>query len=350
MNDVPALLTAASALTPAGATAEQTASSIRAGLRRLRAHPFYTALARRPEREDEAPLAVAPVPGVDPEMPGKERLFALLLPVLTRLVESAKLLRTHVRSCALLLALPEVDAATAGWGLDDTFVAELLGRLGLSLPVARANRSGQAGMLASLRDAAELLQAGGASRCIVAGVDSFLDPSRLAVLDEGYRLKSPRGVDGFAPGEGASALLLETPHEARKRGATPLAALQAASTADELRPLAGEDPSSGRGLTSALRGVLQDGAPRLLACDLNGESYRSFEWGLVLARLGQHLQNVEKLVLPAATTGDIGAATGGVLVGSVLEAFRRGYAPSNEAIVWASSQGGLRAAARLSRV
>jgi 3-oxoacyl-[acyl-carrier-protein] synthase-1 len=84
-------------------------------------------------------------------------------------------------------------------------------------------------------------------------------------------------------------------------------------------------------------------------CALNGESYRSFEWGLMRARLGAALGDVERLVHPAASLGDVGAATGGVLVACVVKALGRGYAASDAAVVWASSDGAGRAAALVER-
>jgi 3-oxoacyl-[acyl-carrier-protein] synthase I len=83
-------------------------------------------------------------------------------------------------------------------------------------------------------------------------------------------------------------------------------------------------------------------------CDLNGESYRAFEWGVVAARLGDR-GALERLVHPAVCLGDIGAATFGVLTTAVAAAFRRGYAAADEAIIWTSSDGPARAAARIAR-
>ena len=58
---------------------------------------------------------------------------------------------------------------------------------------------------------------------------------------------------------------------------------------EEPQTIGGDRESSGRGLTHALRAALAGGAshaPRWVLCDLNGESYRSFEWGIARARVG----------------------------------------------------------------
>jgi hypothetical protein len=42
--------------------------------------------------------------------------------------------------------------------------------------------------------------------------------------------------------------------------------------------------------------------------------------------------------------GDIGAATGGILIAQAVQAFKRGYARSEEALLWTASENEFRAA------
>jgi 3-oxoacyl-[acyl-carrier-protein] synthase-1 len=339
-------LTAAAARTAVGGGAAQTATSIRAGLARLGAHPTYQARRRDPEWELPEPLNVAAAPGIDPALRGAERLHALLIPVLTDLVKTANLERRDLGQCALFLALPTPDEAVASWRLGETFLAELARRTGLGFKATRQSLSGHAAGVELLAEASAFLSTGEARSCIVAGVDSYLSVDRLALLDERYRLKSPRNVDGFCPGEAAAAVLLEGAR--LRRSSAPRATLAAMGLGLEPEPMASDRVSTGAGLCEALRGALPaDGSPDFLLCDLNGESYRAFEWGVAQARLGARLEGVGRAVMPARSVGDVGAASGPLLITVAVEAFERGWAPGEEALIFTASEGSLRGAARL---
>ena len=347
----PLALTAAAARTAVGGGVEQTAAAIRAGLSRFGDHAFQEALSRDPEWEEPLPLHVAAAPGIDPALRGAERLHALLIPVLTDLAAQAGLKRRDLAECALLLALPAPDEAVASWRLAETFASELCRRTGLDFKASRQSLSGHAAVVELLVEASALLASGEVHSCLVVGVDSYLSPDRMAVLDEAYRLKSARNVDGFCPGEAAAALLFEGPRS--RRGAAPKATIAAVGLGMEPEPMRSDKVSTGAGLVTAIRGALPaspaPGSPDFLLCDLNGESYRAFEWGVAQARLGARLEGLKRTVLPARSLGDVGAATGALLVATAVEAFERGWAPGEEALIFTASEGPLRAAARVSR-
>jgi 3-oxoacyl-[acyl-carrier-protein] synthase-1 len=326
------------ALTAAGGV-EQTCAAVRAGIVRLREHASYDTLGPEPPWGQGKRLVCAPAAGIDPAIGGAERLLALAAPVLSDLAEEA----APPRRAALLVALPGPDAAVERWDLGPSFAAALAPRARRSFERTVVSRSGHAGAFELLATAGDLLHGGEVDACVLVAVDSHLCPGRIEHLDRAYRLRSRRTVDGFFPGEAAVALLLE-----RGGGPRPAGGVVAAVGLGEEGSTAGsERHSSGTGLSDALRAVVAPaGAPWVL-CDLNGESYRAFEWGVAAARLGEQLGPARRLVHPASSLGDLGAATGGVLVALALAAFRRGYAPSPHAILWASSEGALRGAARI---
>jgi 3-oxoacyl-[acyl-carrier-protein] synthase-1 len=78
---------------------------------------------------------------------------------------------------------------------------------------------GHAAVLAGVREAARLLEAGEAERVVVLGVDSLVTPESLAWLGRRRWLKTPDRLVGLMPGEAAGAVLLETERGARRRGA-----------------------------------------------------------------------------------------------------------------------------------
>lgn len=340
----PLAVTACAAVTAAGSTAEQTACSIRARLQRCHDHGEVRALP--PEGEDAEPIVVASVRSVDEKLPGHARIVELLAAALADLLGAADLEPKELASAGLLLALPAEDEVVAAWPLE-ALAADVRQRTGLSFKITRRSRTGHPGVLDLLEEASALLDGGEVDACVVAGVDSFVDEGRLAALDASERVHTRRNADGFCPAEGAAAILVEAPRRMRARGASAIATISALGRGKEPNALVGSDrQSTGAGLTEAIRAATFGAAPAWVLDDLNGERYRAFEWGVVQARLGDVLSGVRRVEHPALATGDVGAATGGVLLATAITAIQRGWA-RGDVLVFAASEGPLRVAARV---
>jgi 3-oxoacyl-[acyl-carrier-protein] synthase-1 len=317
-------------------------------------HAFYRPIPRDPgqDADEEPPMLAAPFPALDPALGGPARLLDLASRALADLARDAELDPADLHDAALLLSLPALDPAVETWNLGRDFVPALRDRTRLPFEEVRVVQTGAAGMFELLGDASRLLGDRSAPRCVLLGVDSYLAADRLRHLDASHRIKSRRNVDGFVPGEAASAVLLETEAQAVSRDVATDGVVSGVGLGSEPETFSSEKQSTGRGLTEALRRLFASpgGSGRaadFVLCDLNGESYRAVEWGLVLVRLGEDLAGIAKLCHPANCHGDIGAATGGALMAIATAAFRRGYAPSEEAILFCGSDGALRAAARI---
>lgn len=347
----PAAITGIGAITAAGLGAAQTAASVRAGVSNLQDHAFFLPTTRDPGWDDDDRLLCGAVPGIDPFLSGPSRLIELATMALNDLAKTSGLGRRDFANMALCLALPMNDDAVRTWGTQEIFVPDLLRRAGLSpFPVTRVLHNGHTGMIELLGVANALFHEHAVDRCLILGVDSYLTKDRLEVLDAAYRIRSDRNVDGFLPGEGASAVVIEPRSRAEARRAPVLLTATALGLGAEPRTASGDRQSSGAGLCDALRGALEgSGGAEWVICDLNGESYRSFEWGVAMARLTDKLGGLRRLTHPADCAGDIGAATGGVLMACAAMAFQRGYAPAEEATLFCASDGGERAAARFTR-
>jgi 3-oxoacyl-[acyl-carrier-protein] synthase I len=346
----PVAVTGIGAISPVGSNAEQTCASIRAGIMGLAEHLYYQPTTRDPGWDDEEPLLAAPVGSIDPFLGGRDRLLELATSALMDLAGNAGLKRKELPSGALLVSLPASDPVVDGWSLAREFLPSLRRRAGLSaFKVERTAQTGQSGMLELIRDASALLSTRAVDFCVLLGADSYLSGDRMELLDAAYRIKSVRNVDGFVPGEAATALLLETPRRAAERGRAAHAVISGLGFGVEPETEASDKQSTGAGLCQALRALSSPPgtAAEWILCDLNGESYRSFEWGVTMTRLGAELGGVKQIVHPASSFGDIGAAIGGALVAVAAAAFRRGYAPAREATLWTSGAGAVRAAARL---
>ncbi|MFO0616575.1 MAG: hypothetical protein U0414_28540 [Polyangiaceae bacterium] len=353
MTFKPLAITATAATTCVGSNAEQTAASIRAGLIGTVEHASFAPIPGAADEEDDAPseperLVVGAV--VDPALHGAERLIALLGPTVKDLLESAGLEPRELPKAALLLSLPAADECVEGWELERVG-PEVSRAAGVSFKTTRRTASGHPGVLALLEEVGGLFDAGDVDACVVAGVDSYLDEARLGLLDRAERLHTRRIVDGFVPGEAACALLIEAPRRLRGRGGRAELVVTSIARGSEPNAFAGSNrQSTASGLTESVRGALGGAAPAWLIDDQNGDRYRAFEWGVATTRLAETLASVTRVDHVAASTGDVGAATGGIQIALAAAAHRRGWCPNRrgEALVTAASDGALRVAARLS--
>lgn len=342
-------ITAVEAVTPLGFDAEQSFAAVRARANRFADHPFHVCLVGDPDTQEAEPLVASILPEIDPELEGEARLQELALPAFKAILAKAGFKRADLTKGGLLLSLPPAEPDKGAPSRSD-FAATLLARLGIGpLKVVQVCRTGHTGMATCLSKAATSLIAGEAEFFLVAGLESYHLASRLQTLDEAWRLKSQRALDGFMPGEAAVIFLVETLAHAAARKAKPLATVTGIGFGKEAKHHGSDALSTGEGLTAALLPVLsmpraKDAGGRWLLCDMNGESYRAAEWGLVRARLGESLDPMVGLTYPADCLGDTGAASGGVSIAYALHAFARGFAPAEEALVWNASEDGGRSA------
>jgi 3-oxoacyl-[acyl-carrier-protein] synthase-1 len=85
-------------------------------------------------------------------------------------------------------------------------------------------------------------------------------------------------------------------------------------------------------------------------CDLNGEVYRSKEWGYALIKAFQGDMPVPPILIhPSDCIGDVGAAIGGILVGLSCYSMKMDHVNWNDAVIWCSSDDGERAALSVSK-
>jgi 3-oxoacyl-[acyl-carrier-protein] synthase-1 len=340
-------ITGYGAVTAVGSGAAQTAAAVRAGIARFREHPYHYAQADPPYAGEPERLACAPVAFLDALDREPDRLLRLALAPLAELVEQARLGRDDLAGAGLFLAARPPLAGLPEWGLDDGLLPELVRRAALRPFAAARLVRGATGFFQALALAAEAIAGGACRGALVGGVDSWLDEASVLHFDAAGRLKSARNRDGFIGGEAAALVWLETPERARQRGVPSLGTVVATPRAHEARPLAGDRQSSGEALTAVLRAALAvvGAAPFWVIADLNGESYRAFEWGVTQARLGRAVAGLRGLWHPADCLGDVRAAAPPVHLVLACEAFRKRYAPAPHALLFAGEDDGERAGA-----
>ncbi|HYO73707.1 MAG TPA: hypothetical protein VEU33_47350 [Archangium sp.] len=254
----------------------------------------------------------------------------------------------------VLLALPE---ARPGFLEDDAtnVVRELRASsltMGKPLAIEIAGR-GHAGALEAARVAVERIESGRSELCAIVGTDSYFDADTIDWLDANRQIASPSVRDGFPPGEAAGCMVVASEVTLRRFGLTSLGKIRAVKSAIESHVIKGAVEGLGRGLTKAVAGaastlLLPEEAIDAVFCDINGERYRTEEWGFTVLRVGSALR-AARYSSVVSCCGDVGAASGVLLCVLAVRAWARNYAAGPRALIWCSSEGGLRSAAVVER-
>jgi len=331
------------ASTSVGRAAWPTAAAVRAGISGLVQHPFMLDATGEPMR-----AAIAP--WLDIELGGVDRFIALLSPAIDQALEPLEPVASNGLRVALSLGLPAPRP-----GLPADLQPELLKRIGsegrFGFAAVAAFPNGHAAGLTALMAAAKKLSDGAFDACVVAGVDSYMEPETLEWLEECEQLHGVGPLNnpwGFVPGEGCGAVLLIRSQLADRLGMATLARILGAGSAFEPKRIKTEAVCIGEGLTEAFRVALRaipDGARVTdVYCDMNGERYRADEFGFACLRTRESFEFASDFIAPADCWGDVGAASGPLSAMLAAVAGVKGYAKGPYSFVWASSEAGDRAA------
>jgi 3-oxoacyl-[acyl-carrier-protein] synthase-1 len=336
--------------TPVGLKAAATAAAVRAGISRQRESSFWNCSG---EPMIVAFLADEKLPPLAPELAqqkGLSKRHQRMLRLATRALREAVSPLSRVDSVPVLLVGPEsYEKENAAIAAD--FLAHL--RVQSEVHFSRVGSStafqGRAGGIAALEHALRLLHEQKQPYVLVGGVDSHADPALLGLLDQAGRVHAYGVMDGFVPGEGAGFLLLSA--QRKMPGSVGIAYLAAPGLGEERGHRRSEEPHLGDGLADAVRAAVAgapDGSIGSVFCSLNGESFWAKEWGVAVIRSSTAFRGGLKLKHPADCFGDLGAASGPVLVGLAAMELGRGWIPGSS-LVWCASEGAPRAAVLVSR-
>lgn len=336
---------AVGARTPVGLRAESTAAAIRAGLGRIRHHPFLI--------DDAAePVRVGIDARLDAALAVWQRIAVLASSAIAEVAAKAPRAVASAERMRVLLSLPEARPGFAE--ADAARVVEAIAREAKRLPRLFAVETvgrGHAGVLRGLEVASERIARDEKAIYLLCGAESYLDDRTIAWLEKGNQLIKDGSRDGFTPGEAAGAVLVASEARARQIGAPALARVRGVATAVETRPTKGDADCLGEGLAKAVGAAaaslkLPREAIDTVYCDINGERYRTEEWGLAYLRR-QHLFKTAGYIFWAASCGDVGAASGALACVLAVQSWQRKYAEGPRALVCAGSESGVRGAAIL---
>lgn len=334
------------ARTPLGLGAAASAAAFRAGVSAVGRHPFLVDLAG-----DMMPGALDT--GIDAAQLGAARMEVLAEAALREACLVFSGLPPPRMQVPVFLALPEVRPGFAE--RDAAAVRKHLASVeGLPVDISQVHVStqGHACGLAALALARDRIAQGAFEACIVGGVDSYFEPETMEWLDQNRQLTGSISRSSFVPGEAAAFCVVMSARACQAAGLQAQAGVIDVSLAQETRLIKTADTCLGEGLTTAVSAALGEpsGSAQLVTdviCDINGERYRGEEWGFVCLRLSQRFDDPTAYWSPAECWGDVGAASGPLFAVLACEAAARGYAKGTRALLWASSERGLRGAALL---
>jgi len=333
-----------------GMNKRQTYTSIRAGLNRFQEMPsLYYCQPADPDFETPQPLVAAPLGYLDAYRnkyhEPAEWCAYLAAQAFFDMLQSLKKHSLNVESTSLFFALPDYKKLRE---TEQDFLYHFHNFVEQDyFSHIQCNYNGHTVVLQCLEEARSLIRQGTTQRAVIGGVESYLFPERLQSLDEKYRVKSERNHSGFIPGEGA-AFLMVTGERSRADEEQYHFVVSGLSNLGKNAKQA--DGAIGEHLSTVLNEVLNNGMENpLILCDLNGESHRMKEWGITLSRLGTKLGEPLLLFHPAVSLGDIGAASGAMLLSCAVQLLQEQYKNRNSAVIWTAGDDGSRSAVLLRR-
>jgi 3-oxoacyl-[acyl-carrier-protein] synthase-1 len=192
---------------------------------------------------------------------------------------------------------------------------------------------GNASMQYAMEKAGQLIESNPAALCIIGGIDSLLKASTLNWLEKDNRLKSVSygRHQGLIAGEAVGFMIIEHPVRAQQANRPVLARITGLGLAEEPTPRSLNSPSRNSGLTDACQAALngvQDKEVRTVFGDLNGENSRATEWSIAEMRCFKERHAQRMTWTPANCYGDIGAASGAVMVNIAAQGVVRGWLQS----------------------
>lgn len=350
------------AVTSVGLDAATTCASIRAGISRPSEIEGYESISSQDYAL--APAIGHVVPVLSRGFVGVGRWLQLAAPAVEDLCRSASLPRPAEDrrfwgATIAYLLVPEpsvrfiVDPLYGEGRLPGTFRDPLLQRTAAVFTPSRASvlPFGRRGLFELLRTIRWPIE--GVERVIVIATDSLVDGPALEWLSSCRRLKNDMNPVGLSPAEASVALMIEDPHAAERRGATPHGVLYVVSTDVDARRNRGEGIEGaglGRAVVTALQQTtLYERGAATQVVDLNGEVWRAKEHAAAQQRVGFERWNDDSMMIPAVSTGDPGTAMPALQLVVASVALERGYAGGSSVLVTSSDSLGRVGAAIMGR-
>lgn len=185
---------------------------------------------------------------------------------------------------------------------------------------------------------------------VIGGTESYINIELLNLLENEGRLLYEQQHNAFAPGEAACFVVLTAKPALALAKNNQVISIDAVGLGNEAGHLLSDLPYKGEGLSEAFSQALLSQAEHCidtLYCSLNGEAFWAKEQGVALIRHQQYMKENYTTEHPADCLGDVGAATGTLLLAlSALNLLQE--QTKSHHLVYSSSDGEKRAALILS--
>jgi 3-oxoacyl-[acyl-carrier-protein] synthase-1 len=333
------------ARTSVGASAAASAAAVRAAVSMFAEHPFVIARSGQP-------IIVARDLCQGEEVVGVDRYLGLAIPAVREALGPLSKLAGREVAISPIIGLPAPRPGLPE-GLADALRTRLASVIseGFRCRDITFYAAGHSSGLMAIEESWRRIRSGAALFCLVGGIDSYVLPETLEWLDETERLHSEENAWGLIPGEAAAFCLACSRETADRHHLDVVATIQGAGTAVERVTFdRTEEVCLGEGLIEAFSRALDALPSRTdrvdsMVCDMNGEPYRSDEFGYCVVRHSQRFVDPSDFLTPADCWGDVGAASGPLFASLVATAGRKGYARGPLNLIWTSSDKGERSAA-----
>jgi 3-oxoacyl-[acyl-carrier-protein] synthase-1 len=343
------------AVTPVGLSALSSCAAIRAHVAGFSESSFFhqsfgSEVSPVPERITQARV---PLDGTDFVQNDFRRLIKFAASAVR---ECAKGNAIDVRRTALIVGIRNAHRRRPAFPKTDV---EWLDEIESELGTRFSDRScviaeGHTSVFQGLLVARELLRDNAADACIVGGVDSYLNIFDMHGLVSSHRVVGPSVSRGLIPGEGAAFLaIVDSRADPVRQGEVCIMGIGLASEDPQSTVLSDGHPT-GRGLQHALEAAVADSGVseariNLRISDQNGETYRADEALLASIRFYKTYRQHLEIWHPADCLGDMGAASGAMLLILGWAGLSQGYAPADVAMCESSSDGGTRGGCVIAR-
>lgn len=274
---------------------------------------------------------------------GERRLLEMAVMAVGECLDEAA--RAACQEIPLLLCLAESDRPGRIVQDDAAFFSALEAALKLKFHSRSCVfADGHVSLARALDHARGLLKNDGVQKVLVAASDSLLVAKTLNHLEEQDRLLTSDNSDGFIPGEGAGALLIEVPGQ----GSGPQLVCRGIGFALEPAHINSDLPLRANGLTAAIKQSLADAGcgESVLGfkiIDASGGQYAFKEATLAFGRIDRTKRTEFDVWHPADCIGEIGAPIGLVMVAVLKSAFEKAYAKGSNVLLHLGNDDGKRA-------
>lgn len=338
-------------VSPCGHNVDQSCATIRAGVSCFKESNEFLI---ENQKGHKIPVLCGSVIGITDGQRRFLRQLRMAVPACKEALEKAAITQEKLAQSGLYLCLQEGEIP----GMDNRPEQILAKRLALELNLgdldcrAQVFSMGHAGVFYALQSAFSDLNSGKYNYAIIGAVHTYHDEITLEWLCDMKRIKTEDNNNGFIPGEAAGFFVIERQEHATRRGMECLSRIEAPSTSMEPNSVYHDDPCQGQGLSDCIQKTFSeledDGCHTdLVVCDLNGERYRSLEWGLALPRSLNNVETDMKVIHPADCMGDTGATSGVINICYATMMINNDSTGSLNTLVWGSSDDGERGAVYL---